>query len=144
MNVSQLLSMKGREVVTVKPSDPVASVVTILAERGFGALVVSEDSEHIGGIVSERDIVRNMASQGSDLLSQPVSSIMTRRVETCNEEDSVDRIMTIMTDHRFRHLPVTEEGRLVGIISIGDVVKIRVRQLEHEAEQLERYVRNTW
>lgn len=144
MNVSQLLSMKGREVFTVKPDDTVATVVATLAERGFGALVVSEDGETIVGIVSERDIVRTMAAHGGDLLDQPVSTIMTRTVRTCNENDSVDRLMTVMTEHRFRHLPVTEEGKLVGLISIGDVVKVRVRQLEHEAEQLERYVRNTW
>jgi CBS domain-containing protein len=144
MNVSQLLSMKGHEVFTVKPDDTVATVVATLAERGFGALVVSEDGETIVGIVSERDIVRTMAAHGGSLLDQPVSAIMTRTVRTCNENDSVDRLMTIMTEHRFRHLPVTEGGKLVGLISIGDVVKVRVRQLEHEAEQLERYVRNTW
>ncbi len=144
MNVSQLLSMKGREVATIRPDDTVAAVAAILAERGFGALVVSEDGESIAGIVSERDIVRTIAAHGGGLLDQPVSAIMTRTVRTCNENDSVDRLMTIMTEHRFRHLPVTEDGRLVGLISIGDVVKVRVRQLEHEAEQLERYVRNTW
>jgi CBS domain-containing protein len=144
MNVSQLLSMKGREVFTVKPDDTVATVVSTLAERGFGALVVSEDGETIVGIVSERDIVRTMAAHGGGVLDQPVSAIMTRTVRTCNENDSVDRLMTIMTEHRFRHLPVTEDGKLVGLVSIGDVVKVRVHQLEHEAEQLERYVRNTW
>lgn len=144
MNVSQLLSLKGREVATIKSDDTVATVVAILAERGFGALVVSNDGQIIVGIVSERDIVRNMATHGGGLLDQPVSAIMTRAVRTCNEKDSVDQLMTVMTEGRFRHLPVTEEGKLVGLISIGDVVKVRVRQLEHEAKQLERYVRNTW
>lgn len=144
MNVSQLLSMKGREVATVKPGDTVAGVASILAEQGYGALVVSEDGSTIVGIVSERDIVRNIAAHGGDLLDKPVSAIMTRSVRTCNENDSVDRLMTMMTEHRFRHLPVTEDGKMVGLISIGDIVKVRVRQLEHEADQLERYVRNTW
>ncbi len=124
MKVSTLLSMKGRNVVTVQPSDTVASAAKILGENRFGVLVVSTDGQTISGIISERDIVRELGVSGADLLNKPISEIMT--------------------EHRIRHLPVTEDGKLVGLVSIGDVVKVRVRQLEHEADQLERYISNTW
>ena len=144
MKVSTLLSMKGRNVVTVQPSDTVASAAKILGENRFGVLVVSTDGLTISGIISERDIVRELGVSGGDLLNKPISDIMTRTVRTCNEGDSVEGLMEIMTEHRIRHLPVTEDGKLVGLVSIGDVVKVRVRQLEHEADQLERYISNTW
>lgn len=144
VKVSQLLSMKGRDVVTVMPTDTVETVAKTLGERRFGALVVSEDSRTIAGIVSERDVVRQLGIDGVGLLAKPVSEIMTRTVRTCHESDTVERLMEIMTEHRIRHLPVTDEGKLSGLVSISDVVRVRVRELEHEAEQLERYVRNTW
>ena len=144
MKVSTLLSMKGRTVVTVQPSDTVAAAAKILGENRFGVLVVSTDGETIAGIISERDIVRELGVSGADLLNKPISEIMTRTVRTCNEDDGVEGLMEIMTEHRIRHLPVTEDGKLVGLVSIGDVVKVRVRQLEHEADQLERYISNTW
>ena len=144
MKVSNLLSMKGRKVVTVQPSDTVAAAAKILGENRFGVVVVSTDGDSIAGIVSERDIVRELGVLGADLLNKPVSEIMTSTVRTCNEDDTVERLMQIMTEHKFRHLPVTEDGKLIGLISIGDIVKVRVRQLEHEADQLERYISNTW
>ncbi len=144
MKVSTLLSMKGRKVVTVQPTETVGAAAKILGENRFGVVVVSTDGETIAGIVSERDIVRELGAVGADLLSKPVSEIMTRTVRTCNEGDTVERLMEIMTEHKFRHLPVTDDGKLVGLISIGDIVKVRVRQLEHEADQLERYISNTW
>ena len=144
MKVSTLLSMKGHNVETVQPSDTVAAAAKILGENRFGVLVVSTDGVTIAGIISERDIVRELGVSGADLLGKPVSDIMTRTVRTCNKGDTVERLMEIMTEHRIRHLPVTEEGRLIGLISIGDIVKVRVRQLEHEANQLERYISNTW
>ncbi len=144
MKVEKLLSMKGRKVVTVQPSDTVEAAAKILGENRFGVVVVSTDGETIAGIVSERDIVRELGVVGADLLGRPVSDIMTRTVRTCNESDNVERLMEIMTEHRIRHLPVTDNGTLVGLISIGDIVKVRVRQLEHEADQLERYISNTW
>jgi len=136
--------MKGRKVVTVEPEATVETVAKILGENRFGVVVVSTDGETIAGIVSERDIVRELGVDGAELLGKPVSGIMTRTVKTCSEGDTVESLMETMTDHRIRHLPVTEEGKLCGLISIGDVVKVRVRALEHEADQLERYVRNTW
>lgn len=144
MKVSTLLSMKGHNVVTVQPSDTVAAAAKILGENRFGVLVVSTDGVTIAGIISERDIVRELGVSGADLLGKPVSEIMTRTVRTSNQGDTVERLMEIMTEHRIRHLPVTEEGKLIGLISIGDIVKVRVRQLEHEADQLERYISNTW
>lgn len=144
MKVSQLLATKGREVVTVTPDDTIATVAKILGERKFGALVVSNDGSTISGIVSERDIVRQLGIDGADLLSKPVSSIMTSTVRVCSEGDTVERLMELMTEHRIRHLPVTSDGKLSGLVSISDVVRVRVRQLEHEADQLERYISNTW
>ena len=144
MKVDKLLAMKGRDVVTVLPSETVASTAKVLGQNRFGVVVVSTDGSTISGIVSERDIVRELGVVGADLLGQPVSSIMTRTVQTCSGSDTVERLMGVMTEHRIRHLPVTEDGKLVGLISIGDVVKVRVRQLEHEADQLERYISNTW
>lgn len=144
MKVSTLLSMKGHNVVTVQPSDTVAAAAKTLGENRFGVLVVSTDGVTIAGIISERDIVRELGVSGADLLGKPVSEIMTRTVRTCNVGDTVERLMEIMTEHRIRHLPVTEDGKMIGLISIGDIVKVRVRQLEHEADQLERYISNTW
>jgi len=144
VKVDKLLAMKGRDVVTVLPSETVASTAKVLGQNRFGVVVVSTDGSTISGIVSERDIVRELGVVGADLLGQPVSSIMTRTVQTCSGSDTVERLMGVMTEHRIRHLPVTEDGKLVGLISIGDVVKVRVRQLEHEADQLERYISNTW
>jgi len=144
VKVSTLLSMKGRDVVTVQPSDTVAAAAKILGENRFGVVVVSTDGVTISGIVSERDIVRELGVLGADLLNKPVSDIMTRTVRTCNEGDTVEGLMEVMTEHRIRHLPVTDDGKLAGLISIGDIVKVRVRQLEHEADQLERYISNTW
>ncbi len=144
MKVANLLGMKGRKVVTVLPSATVESAAKILGENRFGVVVVSNDGETIAGIVSERDIVRELGTQGAGLLGKPVSDIMTRTVRTCNESDTVERLMEIMTEHKIRHLPVTEDGKIAGLISIGDVVKVRVGELEHEADQLERYISNTW
>lgn len=144
VKVSTLLSMKGHNVVTVQPSDTVAAAAKILGENRFGVLVVSTDGVTIAGIISERDIVRELGVSGADLLGKQVSDIMTRTVRTCNKGDTVERLMEIMTEHRIRHLPVTEDGKMIGLISIGDIVKVRVRQLEHEADQLERYISNTW
>ena len=144
MKVSQLLATKGRDVVTVAPNDTVETVAKILSEKGFGALVVSTDGESISGIVSERDVVRRLGVDGAGLLSKQVSSIMTSTVRVCGEDDSVERLMEMMTEHRIRHLPVTADGKLTGIVSISDVVRVRVRQLELEADQLERYISNTW
>lgn len=140
MNVAALLKSKGNDVVTVRPEDTVSSAVDLLEEKNFGALVVSADGVTVDGIVSERDIVRHLSRQGPALLDGIVSGICTSEVTTCGPDDSVDTLMALMTAGRFRHVPVVEEGRLVGVISIGDVVKHHVAQLEDANQQLNSYI----
>lgn len=140
MDVAALLRSKGSEVVSVRPDATVAAAITLLGEKNFGALVVSADGSSVDGIISERDIVRHLDKQGGDLLEQPVSSIATANVTTCAPGDPVDGLMSIMTAGRFRHVPVVDDGRLAGVISIGDVVKLRVAQLEDANQQLNSYI----
>lgn len=140
MLVSDILNKKGSDVVTILRTDTVALAAAILAERGFGVLVISQDGSAIGGIVSERDIVRGLAARGSELLQDPVSTIMTSDVYTCETSDTVETLMTRMTEKRIRHLPVVKDGGLAGLISIGDVVKARVSQLEEEARHIGNYI----
>jgi CBS domain-containing protein len=111
-----------------------------LAARGIGAIVITEDNGGVCGIISERDVVRELAENGVEMLDQPVSVCMTRKVLSCGENDTINQVMTIMTEHRFRHLPVITGGRLAGIISIGDVVKRRMEQIERDAEELRNYI----
>lgn len=141
MLADQILKRKGREVSTVPPEATVREALTALAEANVGALVVSPDGSALAGIVSERDVVRRLAADGPDLLDQPVSTLMQREVHTCTGADNVDQLMHLMSEHRIRHLPVVAEGALVGIISIGDVVKTRVDELETEKDQLVDYIR---
>ena len=141
MQTDQILDRKGRDVATIAPGSPVRSAVDLLGTANVGALVVSEDGQTVAGIVSERDVVRRLASAGPALLDEPVSSIMQADVLTCRGNDPVDDLMHRMTEHRIRHLPVVADGQLVGIISIGDVVKTHVDALETEREQLVDYIR---
>lgn len=140
MDVAALLKSKGSEVVSVRPDDTIASAVGLLGEKNFGALVVSADGMTVDGIVSERDIVRHLDRRGADLLDDPVSSIATSTVTTCGPSDTVDSLMSTMTAGRFRHVPVVADGKLAGVISIGDVVKHRVAQLEDTNQQLNSYI----
>lgn len=140
MDVAALLKSKGTEVVSVRPDDTVAAAVRLLREKNFGALVVSADGSTVDGIVSERDIVRHLDSSGEALLDDTVSNIATRTVTTCSPSDSVDSLMSLMTEGRFRHVPVVEDGQLVGVVSIGDVVKNRVAHLEDTNQQLNSYI----
>ncbi|MCB0992461.1 MAG: CBS domain-containing protein [Acidimicrobiales bacterium] len=140
MLISQILRRKGGEVFTARPDSTVAEVIAELAARGVGALVVSGDGSTISGIVSERDIVRSLASHGPDLLATPVSQIMTSTVITCDIEATSEELMSLMTRSRFRHVPVVDQGRLIGVVSIGDVVNARVGELENEKEHLESYI----
>ena len=140
MTVAAILADKGRDVATTTPSKTVADAVAILARRKIGALVVVEGSDHIAGIISERDIVRAIAATAGAALAEPVSAIMTKTVVTCSEGETIDSVMSRMTRGRFRHLPVTTGGRLSGIISIGDVVKARIEQVEREAEEMRAYI----
>ncbi|MFJ1455641.1 CBS domain-containing protein [Nocardia sp. N2S4-5] len=140
MRISEILRKKGTDVVTIAPRTPVRELLAVLAERNVGAVVVSADGVALDGIVSERDIVRRLHVVGPDLLDRPVTEIMTTVVHTCSPDDRVETLRTTMTDHRIRHLPVLRDGRMVGIVSIGDVVKSAISELETEREHLEQYL----
>ena len=140
MNVAEILAKKGTDVVTVRSIDSISDASAVLADRRFGALVVSSGDGRIEGIISERDIVRGLARFANDVGEQPVSELMSIPVKTCSADDSIGDLMERMTEHRIRHLPVEADGRLVGMISIGDVVKWRVSELEEEARHLEGYI----
>lgn len=144
MNVAEIVQRKGSEVATVSPDQTVSSVAATMAEKGFGALVVSNDGSSINGIVSERDIVRHLGQSGNSVMDQPVSSIMTPDVRTCGSTDTVEWLMGMMTEHRIRHLPVDDGNGIAGMISIGDVVKWRVTELEAEMGHLENYIKQGW
>jgi CBS domain-containing protein len=140
MIVAMILAQKGRNVVTIGTSATIGGVVSDLAKHKIGAIVVVEDADTIVGIVSERDIVRAVAKRGADVLSEPVSSIMTSEVMTCEDSETINEVMARMTRGRFRHLPVEKDGRLAGIVSIGDVVKARIEEVEREAEEMRAYI----
>jgi CBS domain-containing protein len=140
MRISEVLRRKGGEVVTIEPEANVRRLLTLLSRHNIGAVVVSTDGTAIEGIVSERDIVRRLGERGAGLLDQPVSSIMTATVRTCAPGDRVEDLRATMTEHRIRHVPVVRDGSLVGIVSIGDVVKSAIAELESEREQLVDYI----
>ena len=140
MRVSLILATKGREVTTIPPTTSIFDASRALRSHGIGALVVSRTGEEIEGIISERDIARSLADHGERALVMLVQDLMTREVMTCTSTDTVERLMSMMTEHRIRHVPVVEEGRLMGIISIGDVVKHRLGELEQEAQTLHDYL----
>jgi CBS domain-containing protein len=139
MLVSQILRSKGDTVFTVTPTETIAAVSALLHSRHVGALVVL-DAERVAGIVSERDVVRGVAEHGAAALGQPVSSIMTRDVLFADPGETVDSLLTRMTDRRIRHLPVCQKDRLVGIVSIGDLVKSKISEVVAEAEDLKAYI----
>jgi CBS domain-containing protein len=143
VQVRDLLRHKGRGVATVSPDVTVADLLSRLAENNVGAMVVTSESGNVRGIVSERDVVRALHRMGSGLLTESVSSIMTTAVTTTTPDDSVESLARIMTESRIRHLPVIEDGRLAGIVSIGDVVKNRIDQLESERESLIGYIQSS-
>lgn len=144
MQVSVVLRSKGDRVVTVRPDHTVADVAAVLAEHKIGAVVVSGDGHHIEGVLSERDIVRALADRGADTLAAPASSIMTTEVHTCQPDTTIETLMSTMTNHRIRHVPVVIDGQLTGVISIGDVVKDRIAALENETEALQSYISNPY
>jgi len=139
MRVSDILRSKGSDVVTLSPSSTVAEAVSRLAELSFGALVVSTDGSTVEGILSERDIVRSL-DDDSDTLRSAVSDLMTTTVVTCSTSDNIADLMALMTTRRIRHLPVVTDGVMVGLVSIGDVVKARLAELEDERKHLEDYI----
>jgi len=140
MIVGMILETKGRNVVTIGARATIGEAVAELGARKIGAIVVVEGIDRIVGIISERDVVRAVAKKGADVLSEPVGSIMTREVMTCSDQETINEVMTRMTRGRFRHLPVAKQGRLTGIISIGDVVKARIEEVEREAEEMRAYI----
>ncbi|HJU98759.1 MAG TPA: CBS domain-containing protein [Jiangellaceae bacterium] len=140
MRISDVIRAKGNAVVTVEPQMDVRTLLGVLAEHGIGAVVVSSDGSTVEGIVSERDIVRALASRGATVISEPVSAIMTSDVKTCPPDAPVVDLMRAMTEGRFRHVPVVSGGKLAGIVSIGDIVKKRVGELEVERDSLSRYI----
>ncbi|MGH3734645.1 MAG: CBS domain-containing protein [Micromonosporaceae bacterium] len=139
MRISDVLRHKGPQVATLPPSASVSELIAALADHNIGAMVVL-DADTVVGIVSERDVVRQLKDRGADLLAAPVSEIMTTSVFTCAVEDTVDGLGHTMTERRIRHVPVLTDGRLVGIVSIGDVVKTRIDELETDRQQLEAYI----
>ena len=143
MLVKNILASKLGEVVTIEPTAGLTAAVKLLTERRIGAVVILGADRRIVGILSERDIVRALAEQGPTVLNEPVSQVMTREVKTCTANDTIDGLMGRMTTGKFRHMPVVEQGKLIGIVSIGDVVKNRVEEIEHEAEALRDYVRQS-
>jgi CBS domain-containing protein len=142
MTVARVLKEKGRDVLTTQPHHTLKEVAALLANRGVGAVVVSDATMGVLGIISERDIVRAIGSGGASALEQPVSRYMTSKVSTVTESASIDYVMEMMTSGRFRHVPVVEHGRLVGIVSIGDVVKRQVDALDTERRALKEYITN--
>ena len=140
MQISQVLRHKDGGVATIVATESVRNALAVLAERKIGALVVSSDGERVEGIVSERDIARGFHEHGAGLLTEPVSGVMTADVRTTVPSSSVTELAQTMTDHRIRHIPVVSDGKLVGIVSIGDVVKARLDELESERAQLVDYI----
>lgn len=140
VRVSQLLESKGRDVATVSRHQSVVDALELLQQRRIGALVVTGEGGALVGIISERDVVRALATRGAGVLDESVAELMSDDVTTCTPDTAINELMQTMTNHRIRHVPVLEDGRLSGIISIGDVVKVRLDELEHEKRDLLDYV----
>jgi CBS domain-containing protein len=140
MTVRAILDTKGHQVEGIQPGAKLSAAVKVLGERKIGAVLVT-NLGRIEGILSERDIVRVLAERGADVLDEPISNVMTRKVVSCRPSDTVAAIMEMMTVGKFRHLPVVEDGKLVGLISIGDIVKWRVQEYEREQEALREYIK---
>jgi CBS domain-containing protein len=140
MTVKSILSNKGNNVITIEPTATLEDAIATLARHKIGALVVRGPEQRVIGILSERDVVRALAEDGAAALKTPLAQVMTRKVSTCTEADTVSVIMEQMTHGKFRHVPVLDKDRLVGIISIGDVVKHRLHEMERESEALRDYI----
>ena len=140
MNVAAILKLKGRSVVTTTADKSLLEVAKLLVQHGIGCIVIEGDDGKIVGIVSERDLMRAIGRSGAKVLKEPVSAYMTRTVVTAREDDTIDRLMSEMTAHRFRHMPVVERGRLIGLVSIGDVVKMRIADAEMEVASMREYI----
>jgi CBS domain-containing protein len=140
MNVAAILKSKGKGVITTTPNASLLDVAKLLERNRIGCIVVEGEDGKVAGIVSERDIVRAVGQSGAKVLKDPVSTYMTRTVVTAREADTIDRLMSEMTTHHFRHMPVVERGLLIGLVSIGDVVKMRIAEAEMEAAAMRQYI----
>lgn len=140
MSVSSILESKGNNVITAKPSATIQDIAETLSTNKIGAIIIIDDSDKVCGIASERDVVREVAKLGAKSLEQTISVCMTKSVVSCDVSDTIDLVMERMTKGRFRHVPVITDGKLQGIISIGDVVKARIEQAERDAEDMKRYI----
>ena len=140
MTVRSILNTKGHQIVSVEPDAKLAAAIRLLGEKKIGAVLVMNQSR-VEGILSERDIVRVLGDRGAGVLEEPVSQVMTRKVVSCKETDTVAELMEMMTSGKFRHLPVIDNGKVVGLISIGDIVKRRVQEYETEQEALRDYIK---
>ncbi len=138
--VATILEHKGSEVATIPPEARVAEATELLASRGIGGVVVSSDGKTIEGLLSERDVVRHIASAGAAGLDDSVGDVMVRDVATCTPGTTVNELSVLMTEGRFRHVPVRDAGQLAGIVSVGDVVRVRMEELAEDADQLRAYV----
>jgi CBS domain-containing protein len=141
MNVKTILAGKGSDIVGIEPNADLAAAAQLLSKHRIGAVVIRGAGGRLAGILSERDIVRALAEHGTEALSLAVAKVMTRNVTTCGEDDTIASLMEKMTAGKFRHMPVVTKGALVGLVSIGDVVKQRVGEVEQESEQLRDYIR---
>jgi CBS domain-containing protein len=141
MNVKTILAAKGGDIVCIEPSADLAAAAKLLATRKIGAVLIRGAGGRLAGILSERDIVRALSEHGAGALALQVAQVMTRNVETCGEDATISRLMEQMTAGKFRHMPVVCNGELVGLVSIGDVVKLRVGEIETESEALRDYIR---
>jgi CBS domain-containing protein len=140
MIVKNILAGKGGDVVTIEPTADLAAAAKLLTERHIGAVIVLGADQRVIGILSERDIVRALAEHGAAALNKPVSQVMTRDVKTCSDDDTIGDLMGRMTTGKFRHMPVVQQGKLIGIVSIGDVVKGRVEEIGQETKALRDYI----
>jgi CBS domain-containing protein len=141
MNVKAILAAKGGDIVTIEPTADLAAAVKLLSAHRIGAVVIRGAGGRLAGILSERDIMRAISEHGAAALTLPVSQVMTRNVATCGEDDRIASIMERMTEGKFRHMPVVDKGELIGLVSIGDVVKQRVGEIEQESEAMRDYIR---
>jgi CBS domain-containing protein len=142
MTVSRILAGKGRDVIGIAPQKTLADAAKLLSERRIGAVMVIGENDAMLGILSERDIVRALAENGADALTQPVSQRMTKKVVSCNVQTTINDVMQMMTTGKFRHMPVIENGKVHGVISIGDVVKQRIAEVEAESSAMRSYIGN--
>jgi CBS domain-containing protein len=143
MTVAAILNEKGREVTTREAGSSMREICDTLAQQKIGAIVITDAGGKIAGIISERDVVRAISQDGTQALDKPVAEFMTKKVVTCQAQESINSVMARMSGGRFRHVPVVREGKLDGLISIGDVVKYRIAQIEREAEDMRNYIAMT-